>query len=139
MAQYNIKADGDLTVIVDEMGEFVDAFPCVREAVRVCREMNTPETVSAKRRVEGTYGCANTAVIEPTAAVVTNDTVVVAEVKIELVAATGVSKAEQIRACIAQVKAQGGQLAAVVTWAMENLGMAKPLATTYAKNNWNKA
>ncbi len=48
------------------------------------------------------------------------------------------SKADQVRARIAEAKINSEDHAVVVAWAMETLGMSKGLANTYVKENWDK-
>lgn len=55
------------------------------------------------------------------------------------VPAGGQSNASLIRARIAQAKARGEQMGDVILFGVQVLGMTKALATTYVKNNWNKA
>lgn len=50
----------------------------------------------------------------------------------------GASKADAVRAKIAEVKAQGKIAAVVVQWAVDHLGMTAAMARRYVKNNWNK-
>ncbi len=50
----------------------------------------------------------------------------------------GASKADVIRARIADAKARGEHISVVVQFGVEVLGMTRALASTYAKNNWNK-
>jgi len=54
---------------------------------------------------------------------------------------TGVSKADQVRIKIRELKAQVGSegYERTIQWAVDNLGMTRSLATSYVKNNWNKA
>lgn len=54
------------------------------------------------------------------------------------VPAQGGSKADLVRAKIAEVKAAGKISTVVVQWAIDELGMSASLARTYVKNNWNK-
>ena len=137
MAKFTVKQEDGLFVIVDGNGEFIEAFDSKLEALRVAREYNTP-AVSPVRKIEGRYGYGETvtaaveveAVEEPAAKV---------EIVIAAKPAKPQTKAEQVRACIAQVKQQGGNIAAVVEWAVAQLGMPKTQAMTYAKNNWHKA
>jgi len=58
-----------------------------------------------------------------------------------LQAKTGVSKADQVRIKIRELKAQVGSegYERTIQWAVDNLGMTRSLATSYVKNNWNKA
>lgn len=46
------------------------------------------------------------------------------------------SKADLVRARIAQAKARSEDAGVVVQWAVETLGMSRSLAKTYVKNNW---
>lgn len=52
--------------------------------------------------------------------------------------AAGASKADMVRARIAQAKARGEAPAVVVQWAVDCLGMTRSLASSYVKNNWPK-
>ena len=51
----------------------------------------------------------------------------------------GASKADRVRARIAQAKSNGESAGMVVLWAVDNLGMTASLAKTYVQNNWYKA
>ena len=139
MADYTVKQEGELSVIVDSLGNFVEAFDSRAEAFRVAREMNGIEEVNPVRRYEGRYGRGDVA-----AAVEVEEEAAEPAAKVEIVIAAKpakegkVTKADRVRECIAAVKAQGGDIAAVVAWAVEALGMPKTQAMTYAKNNWNK-
>ena len=64
----------------------------------------------------------------------------VAPVARSVVAPAGASKADQLRAYLAQAKRDVGSEAEekTVLWAMATLGMTRTLARTYVKNNWNK-
>lgn len=53
-------------------------------------------------------------------------------------AAQGGSKAQQVRAKIAEVKAVGKSAAVVVQWAIDELGMSRSMAAKYVKENWVK-
>ena len=55
------------------------------------------------------------------------------------VPAGGQSNASLIRSRIAQAKARGETMNDVILFGVQALGMSKSLATTYVKNNWNKA
>lgn len=57
-----------------------------------------------------------------------------------LKAKTGVSKADQVRAKIRELKAQVGSegYERTIRWARDNLAMTRALATSYVKNNWNR-
>lgn len=55
------------------------------------------------------------------------------------VPAGGHSNASMIRSRIAQAKARGETMNDVILYGVQALGMTKALATTYVKNNWNKA
>lgn len=140
MADYTVKQEGELSVIVDSLGNFVEAFDSRAEAFRVAREMNGIEEVNPVRRYEGRYGRGDVAA----AVEVEEEEVAAPAAKVEIVIAAKpakegkITKADRVRECIAQVKAQGGDLAAVVAWAVEQLGMPRAQAVTYAKNNWNK-
>ena len=48
----------------------------------------------------------------------------------------GASKADMVRARIAQARARSEGAEVVVLWAVEVLGMSRSLAKTYVKNNW---
>ena len=50
----------------------------------------------------------------------------------------GTSKADLVRARIAQAKARGESAGVVILWAVDNLGMTKGLAKSYVQNNWHK-
>jgi len=56
-------------------------------------------------------------------------------------AAKTATKADQVRAKIRELKAQVGSegYERAIQWAVDNLGMTRSLATSYVKNNWNKA
>ena len=54
------------------------------------------------------------------------------------VAATGVSKADQVRARIRQARQRGEDASVVVQWAVITLGMTAALARAYVKNNWQR-
>ena len=54
-------------------------------------------------------------------------------------APAGASKADMIRARIAQAKVRNETMHDVVLFGVQALGMTRALATTYVKNNWNKA
>ena len=58
------------------------------------------------------------------------------EIPIKKPAAAGASKAEMVRARIAQAKARREDGTVVVQWAIDVLGMSRSLANTYVKNNW---
>lgn len=137
---YTVQNEGDIFVMIDEMGQFVEAFDTKSAALRACRLLNQPVVESPVRRVEGRYGCADVveaAAVPAAAAEELPAPTVVVDIAAKKPAAK-VTKADRVRECIAQVKAQGGAIAAVVAWAVENLGMTKALATAYAKNNWDK-
>ena len=55
------------------------------------------------------------------------------------VAAGQQSNASLIRSRIAQAKARGESMNDVILFGQQALGMTRALATTYVKNNWNKA
>ena len=59
---------------------------------------------------------------------------------VRTVAPVGVSKADAIRAYLAQSKKDVGSEAMerTIAWAVNELGMTRTLARTYVKNNWNK-
>ena len=52
------------------------------------------------------------------------------------------SKAEQLRAKIAELRASGLveaiQIVMATNYAIDQLGLTKSLAATYVRNNWNK-
>jgi predicted SprT family Zn-dependent metalloprotease len=60
--------------------------------------------------------------------------------KAKVAVPAGASKADQLRAYLAQAKADVGSEAEekTVLWAIATLGMTRTLARTYVKNNWNK-
>jgi SprT protein len=51
---------------------------------------------------------------------------------------SGASKADLVRARIAQAKSRAENSGVVVQWAIDCLGMSRSMAQTYVRNNWQK-
>lgn len=117
--------------------------------IRVTKVMHTKIQKGSTYTVRGKGGlnrsCAYNYMTAPAVAaakkpVVVNSPAPAARKPVERTVAAGQqSNASLIRSRIAQAKARGEHMNEVILFGVQALGMSKALATTYVKNNWNKA
>ena len=160
---YKRNADTEMFDIVDELGNFIDTADSIPACKTIIARYTASENIAPVALIEGhRYGA--TASPEVSEHVFTdpvepitqpgevaegddedvdskNDDPIIIKVEVNVPEVEGktVTKSQKVRACITAVKAAGGTMASVIAYAMEDLGMTKALATTYTKNNWDKA
>lgn len=146
MAKYEIANAEGIFHVYDDLGEFLGAFTTRQNAKDFVKELKEDDAkaeqakaehqVSEQTQVEAEPEVVTLAEIEPEpepepAKVVTATVAYVQTGK-------PASKADRIREQIGLAKANGLNGDVVVTWANVELGMSKPLAKKYVKENWMK-
>ena len=137
------KTEDGMWTVEDELGNVIDVVETRAKARDLVRQLMEPK--SNVTHVEGTYGTGierdDTAEKATGQATDTVDAVVetVTVVNVApLVSDKPLRKSDQVRYRIAIAKQNNESEAVVVQWAVEVLGMKKPLASTYVKGNWHK-
>ena len=147
MSKYIVnKTEDGMWTVEDELGNVIDVVETRAKARDLVRQLMEPK--SNVTHVEGTYGTGierdDTAekvdeqVVDNQSVDAVVKTVTVINVE-PLVSDKPLRKSDQVRYRIAIAKQNNESESVVVQWAVEVLGMKKPLASTYVKNNWYKA
>ena len=146
MSKYIVnKTEDGMWSVEDELNSVIDVVETRAKARDLVRELMQPK--SNVTHIEGTYGTgiecetvsenAEEQVVE-TVSENTVETVAVVAVE-PLVSDKPLRKSDQVRYRIRIAKQNNESESVVVQWAIDMLGMKKPLATTYVKSNWHKA
>lgn len=143
MSKYIVKKTEDgAWAVEDELNTVIDVVETRIKARELVRELMQP--ASNVTRIEGTYG--NGVDREDTAEKLDKQAAVAAPAEtIEVVAVEPLvsdrplRKSDQVRYRIRIAKQNNESSSVVVQWAVDVLGMKKPLAATYVKGNWDKA
>ena len=146
MSKYIVnKTEDGMWAVEDELNSVIDIVETRAKARDLVRQLMEPK--SNVTHVEGTYGtgiereevvekvdeqASEVAVVSPV------ETVAVVAVE-PLVSDKPLRKSDQVRYRIRIAKQNNESESVVVQWAIDVLGMKKPLATTYVKSNWHKA
>ena len=146
MSKYIVnKTEDGMWAVEDELNSVIDVVETRAKARDLVRQLMEPK--SNVTHVEGTYGTGveredTTEKVEEQASevAVVSPAETVAVVAVEpLVSDKPLRKSDQVRYRIRIAKQNNESESVVVQWAIDMLGMKKPLATTYVKSNWHKA
>lgn len=155
MAKYEIANAEGIFHVYDDTGEFLGAFTTRQNAKDFVKELKDDDAKAEQAKAEHQVSEQPEVIAEAEPEVVTLGEIELttepAKAEIEPPKAKPVtatvayvqtgkpaSKADRIREQIGLAKANGLNGDVVVTWANVELGMAKPLAKKYVKENWMK-